>query len=184
VQAVEEELKSRDFILKLLKENLHEAQTRMKHYVDQSRTFREFEVGDWVFLRLRPYHQMSVSLRHNLKLSPRYYGPFQVVQKIGSVAYKLDLPSSSRIYPIFHVSHLKRKLGDKVTPLPDLPVLTSEGPLAPEPEAVLDRRLKKKENRAGAEVLVQWKGTIEADATWEDLEELRKSFPDLMGKVF
>jgi hypothetical protein len=127
---------------------------------------------------------MSVSLRRNLKLSPRYYGPFQVTQKIGTVAYKLDLPANSRIYPIFHVSHLKKKLGDHITPLPELPILTSEGTLAPEPKAVLDRRLKKKGKRAGSELLIQWKGTTEHDATWEDLEDLRRIFPDLVGKVF
>lgn len=156
----------------------------MKYFADQKRTFREFAVGDWVFLCLRPYRQMSATLRRNLKLSPRYYGPFQVVQKIGSVAYKLDLPSSSQIYHVFHVSLLKKKLGDRVTPLPDLPILTSKGTFAPEPEVILARRLKKKGNRAGAEALVQWKGTTEQDATWEDLEELRSSFLDLVGKVF
>jgi hypothetical protein len=184
VQAMEKELKSREFILKLLKENIQDAQSRMKHFADKCRTYREFAVGDWVFLQLCPYRQMSVSLSRNLKLSPRYYGPFQVTQKIGTVAYKLDLPASSRIYPIFHVSHLKKKLGDHITPLPELPILTSEGTLAPEPKAVLDRRLKKKGKRAGAELLIQWKGTTEQDVTWEDLEYLRRIFPDLVGKVF
>jgi hypothetical protein len=127
---------------------------------------------------------MSATLRRNLKLSPRYYEPFQVVQKIGSVAYKLDLPSSSQIYPVFHVSLLKNKLGDRITPLPDLLILTFEGTLAPETEVILAHRLKKKGNRAGAEALVQWKGTTEQDATWEDLEELRSSFLDLVGKAF
>jgi len=61
-------------------------------------------VGDWVFLHLWPYRQMSVALRKNIKLFPMYCWPFQVIQKIGEVAYKLDLPSSSQIYPVFHVS--------------------------------------------------------------------------------
>jgi hypothetical protein len=127
---------------------------------------------------------MSVTLRWNLKLSPHYYGLFKVILKIGTVAYKLDLPASSRTYAIFHVSHFKKKLGDHITPLLGLPILTSEGTLAPEPEAVLDRRLKKKGKRAGAELFIQWKGTTEQDATWKDLEDLRRTFPNLVGKVF
>jgi hypothetical protein len=63
VQAVEDELKSREFILTLIRENLQDAQAQMKHFADQNCTFREFEVGNWVFLRLRPYRQMSVILR-------------------------------------------------------------------------------------------------------------------------
>jgi hypothetical protein len=113
VHAVDEELKSRDYLLALIKENLQEAQSKMKFFADQKRKERAFEIGDWVYLRLISYRQMSVSTRKNLKLSPRYYGPFQVVHKIGKVAYKLDLPPASpRIFPIFHVSSLKKTLGN------------------------------------------------------------------------
>lgn len=93
----------------------------MKMFVDKKRTDRSFAVGDWVFLRLQPYRQKTVVLRHNLKLSPRFYGPFQIVERISAVAYKLNLPSSSRIHPVFHVSCLKKKLGEQVFPLPTLP---------------------------------------------------------------
>lgn len=126
-RAVEDELKSQDFILKLLTENLQDAQACMKYFEDQHQTFKEFTMGDWVYLRLRLYRQMSVALRKNLKLSPRYYGPFQVTQKIGEVAYKLDIPTGSQIYPVFHVSQLKKKLGEQIMPLPHLPAVTSEG---------------------------------------------------------
>jgi hypothetical protein len=183
VQAVEETLKTREFILSLIRQNLQDAQDRMKVYADRHRTSREFEIGDWVYLRLRPYRQMSVSIRRNLKLSPRYYGPFQVIQRIGEVAYKLDLPQESQIYPVFHVSLLKKQLGTRTIPLVTLPALTLEGTLTAEPDKILTRRLMKKGNRADAEVLIQWAGATEEDATWEDLEVLQGRFSDLVGKV-
>ena len=70
----------------------------MKLYADQKRSEREFKVGDWVYLRLQPYRQTSVELRSNTKLSANYYDPYQVMQKIGNVAYRLKLPEASKIH--------------------------------------------------------------------------------------
>ncbi|XP_040996040.1 uncharacterized protein LOC121242214 [Juglans microcarpa x Juglans regia] len=110
LQVVEEEMRSQDFILALVRENLQEAQTRIKRYAYKKRTEREYDVGDWVYLRLRPYRQMTVAVRRNLKISLRYFEPFQITQKIGKVAYRLDLPKESKIYLVFHISCLKKKL--------------------------------------------------------------------------
>ena len=79
-----------------------------------------------MYLRLQPYIQRS--LKHNTlgKLSPKFYGPFRVIQKVGEVAYKLELPPGSQIHPVFHVSCLKAKLGHQVTPISQLPFVTSE----------------------------------------------------------
>ena len=184
VQAVEDELKSRDFILSLVRENLQDAQTRMKHFADKNRTDREFEVGDWVYLRLRPYRQMTVAMRRNLKLSARYFGPFQVTQRIGKVAYKLDLPLHTKIYPIFHVSCLKKKVGSQAHTSPHLPKVMENGTLAPIIHRVLGRRMKKKGNVAGSDLLIQWEGANEEDAVWVDVCELRRQYPELGGKLF
>lgn len=78
-------------------------------------------MGQWVYLKLQPYRQHSVHRRAFHKLSPRYYGPYLIEKRIGSVAYKLKLPSSSRIHPVFHVSLLKRKIGDSVVVSAHLP---------------------------------------------------------------
>lgn len=115
VNAVDLALRARDRTLYHLKHNLQAAQNRMKHYTDAHRTERRFVVGDRVFLRLQPYRQSTASTRSYSKLSPRFYGPFRVLEKIDDVAYKLDLPPHYRIHPVFHVSSLKLKLGANVT---------------------------------------------------------------------
>ena len=184
VQAVDDELKTRELILALARENLQEAQSRMKLYADKQRTERVFEEGDWVYLRLRPYRQVTVAMRKNLKLSPRYFGPFKILKKISTVAYKLDLPKESKIYPVFHVSCLKKKIGNHVSSNPWLPEVMDSGALTPIPEKILERRLKKKGNRAGVDFLVQWKGADEGDATWMDADELKKTYPELEVELF
>ncbi|XP_040988948.1 uncharacterized protein LOC121236566 [Juglans microcarpa x Juglans regia] len=122
-------------------------------------------------------------MRYNLKLEPRYYRPFQIVAKVGVEAYKLNLPTFSRIHPLFHVSCHKRKLGQHITPLPSLPPVDHKGNVQPKPEAILDRRMKKFRNQVVIEVLIRWGGTLLEDSTWESLWKLRDLYPHLVGKV-
>lgn len=92
-------------------QHLLRMQQRMKHQADKNRTERMFVVGDEVFLKLQPYIQASVVRRANHKLAFKFFGPYRIVDRVGAVAYKMDLPSSSKIHPVFHVSQLKPCLG-------------------------------------------------------------------------
>ena len=73
----------------------------MNLYADRKRKERSFEVGEWVYLRLYPYRHSSMALRQNLNLSPQFFGPFQIIQRVGEVAYKLKLPKTSKFHPVF-----------------------------------------------------------------------------------
>ena len=88
------------------------------------------------------------------KFAPRYYGPFQVIQRIGEVSYKLDLPLRSLIHPVFYVSCLKAKLGDKVVPRPTLPAVNADLVPTPEPVLILDRKSIQLRSRIVTQALV------------------------------
>ena len=129
-------------------------------------------MGDLVYLRLQPYKQTSMHNKRLGKLAPRYYGPFKVLQKVGEVSYKLDLPFGSLIHPVFHVSNLKAKLGNQVVPRPTLPAVNVDLVLTPEPMMILDRKSIKLRSRIVTQLLVQWQGESKDDATWEVLYDL------------
>ena len=95
----------------LIQQHLSRAQLRMKRQADKHRSERHFAVGDWVFLKLQPYVQSSLATRANQKLSFRFFGPYKIVAKIGAAAYKLALPDTSSILPVFHVSQHKASHG-------------------------------------------------------------------------
>ncbi|XP_075095436.1 uncharacterized protein LOC142173709 [Nicotiana tabacum] len=126
----------------------------MKSYADSKKSERIFEVGDGVFLKLQPYRQSSVVIK-NLKLSAKFYGPYEVIRKIGQMAYELRLSANSKIHPIFHVSQLNKKVGDKVFAIKDPPFCTDGSQIRVELLMILDRRMVKRENRPVTQLLVQ-----------------------------
>ncbi|XP_066373850.1 uncharacterized protein [Miscanthus floridulus] len=126
-------LTKRSTMLNLVRQHLLRAQHRMKLYADKHRSERSFNIGDMVFLKVQPYVQASLAPRAHQKPSFRYFGSYKVLEKIGAVAYKLDLLESSSVHPIFHVSLLKATLLTKF-PFSVDPLESVEGLQVPEVE--------------------------------------------------
>ena len=185
VDELDHKLKGRDEVLNQLKQNLSAAVNRMKQVADRKRRDVTFNEGDYVFLKLQPYRQHSAYRRAHQKLASRYYGPFQVLERVGQVAYKLQLPEGTRVHPVFHVSLLKRVVGDGATVSKELPPFNEDGAVDLEPDAIVDTRWVKKGPRFVEESLVTWKQLPKEDATWEDTTLLKELFPgkDLEDKV-
>ena len=114
-----------------------------------------------------------------MKLSPRFYGPFQIVERLGKVVYRLALPATSRIHPVFHVSQLKQKLGQSDRVAVEFPHVKDNGHVLLEPIRILDFRWRKIRKKVVQDALVHWSSTAEDDATWEPFLDLQQRFPQL-----
>lgn len=167
-------LKQRDGILSEVKENLLRAQQVMKNNADKHRRDVEYEVGDYVFLKLRSYRQHSVVHRVCQKLSAKFFGPYEVLEHIGCVAYRLRLPDGSKIHLVFHVSQLKLVLGahHQVSPLP--PICDDLHEVLVQLASLLATRYN---NVGGLELLVHWDGLPDHDNSWVLAKEFRQAFP-------
>jgi hypothetical protein len=118
--------------------------------------------------------------RFNQKLSPRYYGPYEIEQKIGAVAYKLKLPDDSRVHPVFHASLLKKAISPNIESQPLPACMNEQWQLEPGPEEAMDTR---RNEQGEVEVLVKWQGLPEFENSWESVEKMRKEFPGFLLEV-
>lgn len=99
-----------------------------------------------------------------------------MIKRIWVVAFKLELPNESRIHPVFHLSVLKRQIGELHSIQGELPTVDVDvGTIHPKPQAILDRR----QRRGRAKVLIYWKGLSPAKATWEDTRAMQHQFLEL-----
>ncbi|XP_019234655.1 PREDICTED: uncharacterized protein LOC109215091 [Nicotiana attenuata] len=127
--------------------------------------------------RLTGNLKLGIGCFSNCSLTAKFFGPYEVIQKVGPVVYKLKLPSSSRIHPVFHVSQLKKTIGNQNFAAQNPPLCNQEGQMLAEPIAILDRKMVKKGNRASTQVLVQWANLSPEEATWEEYS-LKSQFPN------
>ncbi|XP_009778406.2 uncharacterized protein [Nicotiana sylvestris] len=115
------------------------------------------------------------------KLSPRYVGPYKIIWRIGRVECKLDLPSELEVvHPMFHVSILRKCIGDpsRITPMKDIHI-AEDLSYSEVPVAILDRQVRKLRTKEVASVKVLWRNNNIEEMTWEAEEEMRKKYPHL-----
>ena len=150
----------------------------MKEHADSKHREVQWSVEEFVYVKLRPYRQSSLARRVNEKLSPRFYCPFKILQKIGPVAYKLELLDTARIHPIFHVPLLKKAVGSQAVS-PSIPTsLSANMKLIVQPTAILGNRRSTVPSAVGTEVLVHWHDLPIYEDSWELFEVIQSQFPN------
>lgn len=154
----------------------------MKHMADNHRLDLQFTVGDWVYVKLRPYRQTSVQPTYS-KLSKKFYGPFQILDRISAVVYRLQLLDNSRIHNVFHVSLLKPHHNTIPTENQALPPFNFDNHPIVYPLHILDWKTDNIVDPPIQQALVQWHSLPLEDATWERWSELKAAY-DLEDKVY
>eukprot|EP00253_Pinus_taeda_P026612 PITA_26612 len=172
-------LKEMEEMVKKVRSNLKAAQGRKKNFVDQKMKFKEYQVSDHVYVRIRAKNS-TLQWSGCAKLAPQFCGPFQVLARIGPVAYHLALPSHMWVHNVFHVSMLKKYVYDHkhVIRWQDIQV-EPEGEILVEMLSILDRREVMLRKQVFTQVKVKWKHFGADEATWEDEELMKKAYPRL-----
>jgi hypothetical protein len=153
----------------VMRENLRAAQMRQKSYHDKSRAPREFEVGNYVYLKVSP----TKGVQHfgvKGKLAPRYIGPYEVTEKFGTTAYCIQLPDQlSAVHDVFDVSQLK-----KCQQIPEAQIveetkcINRTRPIASRvPMRVLDHKERQTRRQKVKMYKIQWSHHTKEEATWE-----------------
>ena len=157
------------------------AKSRQKNYADVRRRSLEFEIGDPVFLKVTPMKDVLRFGRKG-KLSPKFIGPFEILERVGPVAYKLALPQAhSGVHDVFHVLMLRKYITDPIHEIDYEPLQLNED-LSFEEKLVkiLAREVKTLRNRNIAFVKVLWQNHHIEEATWEREGEIREKYPELV----
>ncbi|GJV07763.1 putative reverse transcriptase domain-containing protein, partial [Tanacetum coccineum] len=164
----------------LFKERLKAARDRQKSYADNRRKPLEFEVGDQVLLKVLPW-KGAIRFGRKGKLASRYVGPFEILERIGLVAYRLRLPQEfSSVYDTFHVSNLKKYLMDANLHVP-LEEIRVDKTLhfVEEPEEIMDREVKKLKRSRIPIVKIRWNSKRGPEFTWEREDFIKAMCPNL-----
>ncbi|KAD2804903.1 hypothetical protein E3N88_38280 [Mikania micrantha] len=154
--------------IRQIRDNLLVARSRQKSYADKRRKPLEFEVGDMVLLKVSPWKGV-VRFGKKGKLAARYVGPFKILERIGKVAYKLELPPElSNVHPTFHVSNLRKCLADQdlQVPLDDIRIDDTMH-FVERPVEIMDREIKMLKRSRIPIVKVRWESKRGPEFTWE-----------------
>ncbi|XP_070050651.1 uncharacterized protein [Nicotiana tomentosiformis] len=166
--------------VKIIKEWLETTQGRQKSYLDIRHRDFEFQEDDWVFLKVSPMKGIMWFGKKG-KLSSRHVGPYRIIQRIGQVAYMLELsPEMSLVHSVFNVSMLNKVVGDLLLIVPVETIEVNEGMTYQEiPLTILDRQVRKLRNKEISSVKVLWQNQQVEEATWDAEEEIKKKYPNL-----
>nr|GEU45384.1 putative reverse transcriptase domain-containing protein [Tanacetum cinerariifolium] len=160
--------------IKQIKQRIQAARDRQKSYADLRRKPLEFQVGDLVMLKVSPWKEVVCSGKRG-KLNPKYIGPFKVLAKVGTIAYRLELPEQvSRVHSTFHVSNLKKCLSDEpLAILLDEIHIDEKLCFIEEPLKIIDRKVKRLKQSHSFEPYVPREAGLGVDVEDESSEPSR-----------